>query len=85
MTAEFIYENLVIFRLKMVIFMKKKVNVRGESRLHPTMHRKVRQNGNSLYITLPKPFCELHQLKVGDVMALIFGESLRIMPVSKGE
>ena len=63
----------------------KKVNVRGRGVLKPTMNRKVRRFGNSHYISLPKPFVSLHGIKEGDLMALIFGESLRITPVNKGE
>jgi antitoxin component of MazEF toxin-antitoxin module len=63
----------------------KKVNVRGEGKLKPTMHRKVRVIGGSYCIALPKAFIMQHQLKKGDLLALIFGESLRITPVNKGE
>jgi len=63
----------------------KKVNVRGEGQLKPTMNRRVRFFGNSFYISLPKPFISLHGIKEGDLMALIFGESLRITPVNRGE
>ena len=63
----------------------KKVNVRGEGKLRPTTAPKVRLVGGSYLITLPKAFVTLHNLKAGDLMALIFGESLRITPVNKGE
>lgn len=63
----------------------KKVNVRGEGKLKPTMHRKLRCIGNTYCISLPKAFVTRHGLKKGDLMALIFGESLRITPVNKGE
>jgi hypothetical protein len=58
---------------------------RGKGKLRPIMHRKVTKSGNTLRINLPKPYCELHNLKDGDLMALIFGESLRITPINKGE
>jgi len=49
------------------------------------MHRKLRYIGGAYCITLPKAFITLNKLKVGDLMALICGESLRITPVNKGE
>mgnify|MGYP001454404199 CR=1 FL=1 len=63
----------------------KKVNVRGDGKLRPTMHRKLCVSGSSYYITLPKAYITLHHLKKGDLLALIFGESLRITPVNRGE
>lgn len=63
----------------------KKVNVRGEGKLRPVMTRKLRFNAGSYSITLPKAFITLHNLKKGDLMALICGESLRITPVNRGE
>jgi antitoxin component of MazEF toxin-antitoxin module len=63
----------------------KKVNVRGEGRLRPTMHRKLRVIGGSYCITLPKAYITQHSLKKGDLLALIFGDSLRITPVLRGE
>lgn len=63
----------------------KKVNVRGEGKFKQTTVKKVRKFGGSYYILLPKPYCERNEIKVGDPMALIFGESLRITPVNRGE
>ncbi len=77
--------NLGLILADKGLFQMKKVNVRGEGKLRPTMHRKLRVIGGSYGITLPKAFITQHNLKKGDTMALIFGESLRITPVLKGE
>lgn len=65
--------------------MGKKINVRGNGKIKPTMTRKLRVIDGSFYICLPRAFIHLHRLKRGDLMALIFGESVRITPVNKGE
>jgi hypothetical protein len=63
----------------------KKLNVRGPGRVKQTTVMKVRNFGGSFYICLPKYYCDQTNIKAGDPMALIFGESLRITPVNKGE
>ncbi len=63
----------------------KKVNVRGEGQMKPTMYRKLRFIGGSYVVTMPAPWVHKNGLKRGDLLALIFGESVRITPVKKGE
>lgn len=46
--------------------------------------RKVLGIKGSLYICLPKLFCCHHDIKAGDIMALMMGENLKIMPFEKG-
>ena len=62
----------------------KKKNARGTGKLHPTMHSRVRKFGASLYICLPKPFCESREITEGLLMALNLGrEELHIRPVEE--
>ena len=59
-------------------------NVRGPTKLKPTMLQRVRRHGDSLYICLPKAYCESRQIKEGLLMALHLGrEVLHMMPVEE--
>ena len=58
--------------------------LRGPGKLYPTMHSRVRKFGPSLYICLPKAYCESRKIKEGLLMALHLGrESLHLMPVEE--
>jgi len=58
----------------------KKINVRGPGKLKQSTVRQVRKIGNSLYLCLPKPYCEKYDIEDGTEMAMVFGgEILRIM------
>lgn len=47
------------------------------------MTRKVINIAGSCYICLPKLFCYRHNIKAGDKLALMVGESLRVMPFDR--
>ena len=45
--------------------------------------RKVVNQNGSLYVSLPKKFADNHGIKAGDFVSVIWGSSLRIIPVEK--
>jgi antitoxin component of MazEF toxin-antitoxin module len=48
------------------------------------MHSRVRKFGDSLYLCLPKPYCESREIKEGLLMALNLGRGmLQILPVEE--
>lgn len=61
----------------------RKKNARGVGKLRTTMLRTVRKNGNTLFITLPKPYCELHGLKAGDTISLDCNAELSVKLVKE--
>jgi len=62
-----------------LLFMKK-INVRGPGKLKQTTIRQVRKIGKSLYLCLPKPYCEKNDIEAGTEMAVVMGgQILRIM------
>jgi len=48
----------------------KKVNVRGPGKFKLATNLKVRKIGDALYACLPKPFCALNNVEVGDPIAV---------------
>jgi len=63
---------------------KKKNLVRGPEKLKSVMLRRVRKDGDSLYICLPKPWCENRNIKEGLMLALHLGrDELHIRPVEE--
>jgi len=47
-----------------------------------TTRKVVNQNG-SLYVSLPKGFVKRHEIKAGDFVSMVWGGSLRIIPMDK--
>jgi hypothetical protein len=48
-----------------------------------TTTRKVINQNGSLYVSLPKKFVKRHEIKAGDFVSMVWGGSLRIIPMDK--
>jgi hypothetical protein len=61
-----------------------KVNVRGPGRFKLATHLKVRKIGASYYICLPKPFCILNNITIGDPVAVAATKNILTMVFPPG-
>ena len=58
--------------------------MRGPAKIKAVMLQRVRRHGGSLYICLPKAYCESRQVIEGLLMALHLGrDELHIRPVEE--
>lgn len=65
----------------------KKINVRGDGKFKMVANLSVRQIGGSCYVCLPKPFCRLNNVKIGDPVALAATKNILtlVFPPGTGE
>lgn len=64
--------------------MTRKKNVRGSGKVKPVMLRRVQKVKGCIVICIPKPWCDLREIKEGLLMALHLGrDEIHIRPVEE--